>query len=145
MSVNKAILIGRLGKDPELRYTQSGSGVATFSLATDRQWKGQDGQKQRETTWHNIVVWGKRAEVVKEYLTKGQQIYIEGRIVNRSYDDKEGNKKYTSEVVLEDFAFLGSRSETAGSPGAGSESSYQPDSAPPPPSGEASDDDDLPF
>jgi single-strand DNA-binding protein len=145
MSVNKAILIGRLGKDPELRYTQSGSGVATFSLATDRQWKGQDGQKQRETTWHNIVVWGKRAEVVKEYLTKGQQIYIEGRIVNRSYDDKEGNKKYTSEVVLEDFAFLGSRSETAGSPGTGSESSYQPDSAPPPPSGEASDDDDLPF
>ena len=145
MSVNKAILIGRLGKDPELRYTQSGSGVASFSLATDRQWKGQDGQKQRETTWHNIVVWGKRAEVVKEYLTKGQQIYIEGRIVNRSYDDKEGNKKYISEVVLEDFAFLGSRSETAGSPGTGSGSSDQSDSTSPPPSGEASDDDDLPF
>ena len=107
MSVNKAVLIGRLGKDPELRYTQSGTGVANFSLATDRSWKGEDGQKQRETTWHNIVVWGKRAEVVKEYLTKGQQIYIEGRIVNRSYDDKEGNKKYISEVVLEDFAFLG--------------------------------------
>jgi single-strand DNA-binding protein len=144
MSVNKAILIGRLGKDPELRYTQSGSGVASFSLATDRSWKGQDGQKQRETTWHNIVVWGKRAEVVKEYLTKGQQIYIEGRIVNRSYDDKEGNKKYISEIVLEDFAFLGSKGEGGGG-GGGSAPSGPPDSAPPPPSGEASDDDDLPF
>lgn len=148
MSVNKVILIGRLGKDPELKYTQSGRAVANFSLATDRSWKGQDGQKQRDTTWHNIVVWGKRAEVVKEYLAKGQQIYIEGRIDNRSYDDKEGNKKYISEVVLEDFAFLGSKGDSPGGGGpggGGSAPSDQPDSSPPPPSGEASDDDDLPF
>lgn len=148
MSVNKVILIGRLGKDPELKYTQSGRAVANFSLATDRSWKGQDGQKQRDTTWHNIVVWGKRAEVVKEYLAKGQQIYIEGRIDNRSYDDKEGNKKYISEVVLEDFAFLGSKGDSPGGGGpggGGSAPSDQPESSPPPPSGEASDDDDLPF
>lgn len=148
MSVNKVILIGRLGKDPELKYTQGGRAVANFSLATDRSWKGQDGQKQRDTTWHNIVVWGKRAEVVKEYLTKGQQVYIEGRIDNRSYDDKEGNKKYISEVVLEDFAFLGSKGDSPGGGGGGgysAPSGGQPDSSPPPPSGEASDDDDLPF
>lgn len=143
MSVNKVILIGRLGKDPELRYTQSGSGVANFSLATDRSWKGQDGEKQRETTWHNIVVWGKRAEVVKEYFSKGKQIYIEGRIVNRSYDDKEGNKKYISEVVLEDFAFIdGDKKE-----------SREDDEAPEMPTeeeeeektGSEDDDDSLPF
>ena len=146
MSVNKVILIGRLGKDPELKYTQGGRAVANFSLATDRSWKGQDGQKVRDTTWHNIVVWGKRAEVVKEYLTKGQQIYIEGRIDNRSYDDKEGNKKYISEVVLEDFAFLGSKGDSPGGAGGYSApSGGRPDSSPPPPSGEASDDDDLPF
>ena len=143
MSVNKAILVGRLGKDPELRYTQSGSAVASFTMATDRTWKGQDGEKQKETTWHNITVWGKRAEVVKEYLTKGQQIYIEGRISNRSYDDKEGNKKYLSEVVVEDFQFLGSRGDSGGG-SAGPSGQPGPD-LPPPPAGEASDDDDLPF
>ncbi|MEA3297680.1 MAG: single-stranded DNA-binding protein, partial [candidate division Zixibacteria bacterium] len=77
MSVNKAILVGRLGKDPELKYTPSGTAVANFSLATNRQWKGQDGQKAEETTWHNIVVWGRRAEVIKEYMSKGGQIYLE--------------------------------------------------------------------
>jgi single-strand DNA-binding protein len=143
MSVNKAILVGRLGKDPELRYTQSGTAVASFTMATNRQWKGQDGQKAEETTWHNITVWGKRAEVVKEYLTKGQQIYIEGRISNRSYDDKEGNKKYFSEVVVEDFQFLGSRGDSGGG-SAGPSDQPGPD-LPPPPAGEASDDDDLPF
>jgi len=142
MSVNKAILVGRLGKDPELRYTQSGSAVASFTLATDRQWKGQDGEKQRETTWHNIVVWGKRAEVVKEWLSKGQQVYIEGRISNRSYDDKDGNKRYISEVILEDFQFLGSRGDSGGGAGPSNRSTSE---TPPPPSGEASDDDDLPF
>lgn len=147
MSVNKAILIGRLGKDPELKYTQGGRAVANFSVATNERWKGQDGQKQESTTWHNIVAWGKQAEVMKEYLSKGQQVYIEGRIDNRSYDDKDGNKKYISEVVVQNFQFIGSRGDSAGGGpgGGGSAPSDQPDSSPPPPSGEASDDDDLPF
>ncbi len=109
MSVNKVILIGNLGKDPDLRYTPGGKAVASFSLATSERWTGQDGQKQENTTWHNIVAWGKQAEVMKEYLAKGKQVYIEGRIANRSYDDKEGNKKYISEVVVQNFTFLGSK------------------------------------
>ncbi len=143
MSVNKVILVGRLGKDPELRYTQSGSAVASFSLATNRSWKGQDGQRQEETTWHNIVVWGRQAEVIKEYMGKGRQIYLEGRIANRSYDDKEGNKKYISEVVVEDFKFLGDKGDSSGGGGGGGQQS--PPTNPPPPSGKASEDDDLPF
>ena len=93
MSVNKAILIGRLGKDPELKYTPAGSAVCSFSLATSRRWKGQDGEAKDDTTWHNIVAWGRQAEVMKEYLHKGKEVYIEGRINNRSYEDKEGNRK----------------------------------------------------
>lgn len=147
MSVNKAILVGRLGKDPELRYTPNGRAVASFPLATDRRWKGQDGQQQSETTWHNIVAWGRQAEVINEYMSKGRQLYIEGRISNRSYDDKDGNKRWISEVVVENFTFLGDRGdsggggsrESAAAPGAPEE----PQSAPP--QGEASDDDDLPF
>lgn len=140
MSVNKVILVGRLGKDPELRYTQSGSAVASFSLATNRSWKSKDGQKQEETTWHNIVVWGKQAEILKEYMSKGRQIYLEGRIANRSYDDKEGNKKYISEVVVEEFRFLGDKGDSGGGGGP-----QGPPTDPPPPSGKASEDDDLPF
>jgi single-strand DNA-binding protein len=109
MSVNKVILIGNLGKDPDLRYTPGGKAVASFSLATSERWTNQEGQKQENTTWHNIVAWGKQAEVMKEYLAKGKQVYIEGRIQNRSYEDKEGNKKYISEVVVQNFTFLGSR------------------------------------
>ena len=96
MSVNKAILVGRLGKDPELRYTPSGAAVASFTLATNERWTGQDGQANERTTWHNIVVWGKMAETVKEYLRKGRQVYIEGRIQNRTSDYKEGNKRFVS-------------------------------------------------
>ena len=143
MSVNKAILVGHLGKDPELRYTQSGKAVASFTLATNERWTTQDGQKQESTTWHNIVAWGKQAEVIKEYLSKGRQIYIEGRIANRSYDDKEGNKRYVSEVVVQNFQFLGSRGDSGGG-SAGPSDQPGPD-LPPPPAGEASDDDDLPF
>lgn len=144
MSVNKAILIGRLGQDPELRYTAGGKAVCSFSLATSERWTGQDGQKQESTTWHNIVSWGRQAEVMKEYLTKGQQVYIEGRIDNRSYEDKEGQKKYRSEVVVQNFQFLGSRGEGAGSGGGGSVSSGA--SAGMPPESQAGpEDDDLPF
>lgn len=138
MSVNKAILIGRLGKDPELRYTQSGKAVASFSLATSERWTGQDGQKQESTTWHNIVVWGRQAEVIKEYMHKGSQIFIEGRISNRSYDDKDGNKKYISEIVVQNFTFLDSKGAGGGAPSGGSD-------MPPPPPPDSGGDDDLPF
>jgi len=143
MSVNKAILVGRLGKDPELRYTPSGRAVASFSLATSERWTGQDGQKNESTTWHNIVAWGKQAEVIKEYLTKGREVYIEGRIDNRSYDDKEGNKRYISEVVVQSFQFIGGRGDSGGGSGQSAPPADMP-SGPPPDSGNGGDDD-LPF
>lgn len=146
MSVNKAILIGRLGQDPELRYTPGGKAVCSFSLATSERWTGQDGQKNESTTWHNIVSWGRQAEVMKEYLTKGQQVYIEGRIDNRSYEDKEGQKKYRSEVVVQNFQFLGTRGEGGGggSMAPSSSSSGSSDGMPPESKG-SNGDDDLPF
>lgn len=145
MSVNKAILIGRLGQDPELRYTAGGKAVCSFSLATSERWTGQDGQKQESTTWHNIVSWGRQAEVMKEYLTKGQQVYIEGRIDNRSYEDKEGQKKYRSEVVVQNFQFLGSRGEGGGASGGGGSVSSGASAGMPPESQAGPEDDDLPF
>ncbi len=147
MSVNKAILIGRLGKDPELRYTSGGKAVASFSLATSERWSSADGQKQESTTWHNIVAWGKQAEVMKEYLSKGKEVYIEGRIVNRSYDDREGVKKYISEVVVQSFQFVGSKGDSASSGGSGGYSSAPPADMPasPPAGGSGGGDDDLPF
>lgn len=141
MSVNKAILIGNLGRDPELKYTSSGKAVATFTLATSERWTGQDGQKQESTTWHNIVAWGRQAEVINEYLAKGRQVYIEGRIANRSYDDKDGNKKYISEVVVQNFQFLGGK---GGDSGGGGRSAQSEASAAPAADG-APTDDDLPF
>ena len=145
MSVNKAILIGNLGKDPELRYTPSGKAVATFSLATTERWKGQDGQKSESTTWHNIVAWGRQAEVIKEYLAKGRQVYIEGRIVNRSYDDKEGNKKYISEVVVQNFQFIGNKGDQGGGGVDKDFAQQSPDASEPPPPDTSGGDDDLPF
>ena len=109
MSVNKVILVGNLGKDPELRYTASGAAVANFSLATVNNFKNQDGEK--ETTWHNIVAWKQLAEICGKYLQKGKQVYIEGRIQHRSYDDKDGNKKYITEIVAENMQMLGSKSD----------------------------------
>jgi len=141
MSVNKVILIGNLGRDPELKYTPGGQAVASFSLATTERWKGQDGQKNERTVWHNIVAWGRQAELAKEYLHKGRQVYIEGRIDNRSYDKKDGSGKgYISEVVAQNIQFLGSRSDSGGETPSGSE---PPSSSPPQDS--SGDDDDLPF
>ena len=142
MSVNKAILIGRLGKDPELRYTPAGTAVVRFTIATNEKWTGQDGQSNERTVWHNIVAWGRQAEIIKEHLSKGRQVYIEGRIDNRSYDDKDGNKRYISEVVVQTFRFLGSRDDamSESSKVSGNESDM-----PPPSSEPAGDDDDLPF
>ncbi len=144
MSVNKAILIGRLGKDPDLRYTPGGKAVASFSLATSEPWSGLDGQKKESSSWHQIVAWGRQAEVLKEYMHKGSQIYIEGRISNRSYDDKEGNKKYISEVVVQNFQFLDSKSSSSGTY-ADNEQQAPAGTPPAPPASPGSDDDDLPF
>ncbi len=110
-SVNKVILIGNLGKDPELRYAPSGSAVANFSLATSEQWKDQEGNPQERTSWHNIVVWGKLAEIAAEYLKKGRKVYVEGRIQYRDYEGKDGNKRYVTEVVVNDLVMLGSRQD----------------------------------
>jgi single-strand DNA-binding protein len=106
-SLNKAMLIGNLGKDPELRYTTSGVAVATFSLATNESWKDQDGNLQERTEWHNIVAWKKLAEICGEWLKKGKKVYIEGRIQTRSYDDKNtGTKKYITEIVADNMIML---------------------------------------
>ena len=108
-SLNKAMLIGHLGRDPELKYTEGGKAVAKFSIATSEKWKDKEGESSEKTVWHNIVAWGKQAEVINQYLSKGSPVYIEGRIENRSYDDKDGNKKYISEVVVQQFQFLGKK------------------------------------
>lgn len=142
MSVNKVILVGHLGKDPELKYTSNSRAVVNFSLATNERWTSQDGQKQEKTTWHNIVAWGKQAEVINEYLRKGRQVYIEGRIDNRSWDKEDGTKGYISEVVVQNIQFLGGRDDAVGA----SQSAPSTPTANTPPSPDASkDDDDLPF
>jgi single-strand DNA-binding protein len=107
--VNKVILIGNLGRDPEVRSTPSGQPVANFTLATSRRWRDKNGQKQEQTEWHQVVVWGKQAEIAGQYLTKGKQIYLEGRLQTRSWDDKNsGEKRYRTEVICENFQMLGS-------------------------------------
>ena len=113
--VNKVILVGNLGRDPEVRSTTSGQPVATFSLATNRRWNDRQGNRQEETEWHQIVCWGRQAEVAGEYLRKGKQIYVEGRIQTRSWDDRQtGEKKYRTEIVCENFQMLGQRGDSGG-------------------------------
>lgn len=107
MSVNKVILLGRLGQDPELKYTPGGSAVCNFSLATTESWTDKSGQKQEKTEWHRIVVWGKLAELCNQYLAKGRQAFLEGRLQTRSWDDKDGNKKYTTEILASTVQFIG--------------------------------------
>ncbi len=117
-SLNKVMLIGNLGKDPELRYTSSGVAVATFSLATNESWKDQDGNTQERTEWHNIVAWRKLAEICGEWLKKGKKVYIEGRIQTRSYDDKNtGTKKYITEIVADSMIMLDSKGAAENGPG----------------------------
>jgi single-strand DNA-binding protein len=110
-SLNKVMLIGRLGKDPEIRYTPDGSQVANFSLATGEIWTDKGGTRQERTEWHLIVAWGKLADLAKRYLSKGRQVYIEGRIRTREWDDKDGNKRRTTEIMANNMVLLGSRSE----------------------------------
>jgi single-strand DNA-binding protein len=112
-SVNKVILVGRLGKDPEVKYTQTGVPVARFTIATDESWKDQSGEKQQRTEWHNIVAWRKLAEICGQYLNKGKLVYIEGRLQTRSWEDKEGNKRYTTEVQADNMVMLSARTDEA--------------------------------
>jgi single-strand DNA-binding protein len=106
-SVNKVILVGNLGRDAELRYTPGGAAVATLNLATTEVWNDKGGQRQEKTEWHRIVLWGKQAESLQEYLTKGKQIYVEGRLQTRQWDDKDGNKRYTTEIKADRITLLG--------------------------------------
>ena len=108
MSVNKVIILGRLGQDPELKYTPSGAGVCNFSLATTESWSDKNsGQKQERTEWHRVVVWGKLAELCNQYLSKGRQAFVEGKLQTRSWDDKSGQKRYTTEINATSVQFIG--------------------------------------
>ncbi len=147
-SLNKVMLIGNLGKDPELRYTASGVPVATFSLATNESWKDQDGNLQEKTEWHNIVAWKKLAEICGEWLKKGKKVYIEGRIQTRSYDDKNtGAKRYITEIVADSMIMLDSRGPMeGGGRGEPSQASQGNSTAPVDlPSTGSAEDSDLPF
>ena len=112
-NLNKVMLIGHLGRDPELRYTPSGRPVATFSLATNRSWHSADGERHEETEWFNIVAWGSLAEICNQHLSKGQQVYIEGRLQTRRWDDAEGKKHFATEVVARELIMFGDRHEAA--------------------------------
>jgi single-strand DNA-binding protein len=113
MSVNKVILVGRLGRDPETRYTGGGQAVANFSIATDETYKDRNGEKQKRTEWHKIVVWGKQAEIAQQYLKKGSLLFLEGRIQSREWQDKEGQKRTSFEIVANNFRMLGGRGDGA--------------------------------
>src|SRR5882757_1728411 len=123
-SVNKVILVGNLGRDAELRYTPGGAAVATLNMATTEVWNDKSGQKQEKTEWHRVVFWGKVAESLTEYLTKGKQVYVEGRLETRQWNDKDGNKRYTTEIRGDRIVLLGGGGQRGGgmSRGGGEES-----------------------
>ncbi len=133
-SVNKVILLGNLGRDPELRYTPNGTPVANFTLATNEVWKDKEGQKQEHTEWHRVVIWGKLAEVAGEYLKKGRQVYIEGSIRSRTYKDKDGNDRTATEIRADNLVMVG-RAEGGSGEGARSAADASPEFS----------DDDIPF
>jgi len=144
-SVNKVILVGRLGKDPEVKYTPSGTPVAKFTLATDDVYKDRAGEQQRRTEWHTIVAWSKLAEICGEYLVKGKQVYIEGSIRSRQWEDQTGNKRTAYEIVARDMKMLGSRADSERSSVAPGRAAPSPETdSPPPPSPEITDED-IPF
>ena len=115
MSVNKVILVGNVGKDPETRYLEGGTAVCSFSLATSESYRNRDGERVTNTEWHNIVLWRGLAEVAEKYVKKGSQLFIEGRIRTRSWEDRDGNKRYTTEIVGDNMQMLGRRSDDQGS------------------------------
>jgi single-strand DNA-binding protein len=111
--VNRVIILGRLGTDPEVKYTQSGTAVTRFNVATNESWLNKEGQKEEKTEWHRIVVWGKQAENCGQYLAKGRQVYVEGRLQTSNWEDKDGNKRYTTEIIAQTVQFIDSRAEGA--------------------------------
>jgi single-strand DNA-binding protein len=141
--VNKVILIGNLGSDPTTRYTASGTAVCNFNLATSERFNNKSGEREERTEWHRVVAWAKLAEICNEYLKKGKQVYIEGRLQTRAWDDKEGNKRYTTEVVAQNMTMLGRVGDSPmdvpsqGAPG-GQEMASTP-------AGDSGEEDDLPF
>ncbi len=136
--LNKVMLIGNLGRDPEVRTTPSGQPVANFTLATNRRWTDREGNRQEQTEWHRIVCWGKQAEIAGQYLRKGKQIYVEGRLQTRSWEDRNsGEKRHTTEIVCDNFQMLGGRG------GDGFEAGEPPAGRPEPEGGLS--DDDIPF
>jgi single-strand DNA-binding protein len=154
MSVNKVILLGRLGQNPEVRHTPSGASVANFSLATNETWMDKNGQKQERTEWHRIVVWGKLADLCGQYLAKGRQAYVEGRLQTRQWQDKDGQTKYTTEVQAQTVQFLGAQAGAGAGQGVGqgaamgasSQPSYSEPQGMEPGRGEPSfTEDDIPF
>jgi single-strand DNA-binding protein len=125
MSVNKVILIGRLGQNPEVRHTPSGQSVANFTLATNESWTDKQGQKQERTEWHRIVVWGKLADLCGQYLAKGRQCFLEGKLQTRQWQDKDGQTKYTTEVLASTVQFLGGNAQQGAGQGAGNNGNQQ--------------------
>jgi len=136
--LNKVMIIGHLGRDPEMRYTPSGRPVTTFTVATSRSWNTVDGARHQETEWFNVVAWGNLAEICKQYLTKGQQVYIEGRLQTRHWEDKEGNKHSSIEIVANEMMMLGDRRDSNNAEKHSGESAEEPE----PPS---ADEDEFPF
>ena len=126
--INKVILVGNLGQDPELRYTQAGTAVATLSVATSRVWKDRDGNKQEETEWHRVIVWAQTAEFCGNYLTKGNKVYVEGRLQTRKWQDQNGNDRYTTEIVSNELKSLTPKNggEAGGSTGGNGDSHGEP-------------------
>jgi len=150
--VNKAILIGNLGADPEVRFTPGGQAVANFRIATSESWTDKGGQKQERTEWHRIVVWGKLAELCGEYLAKGRQCFVEGRLQTREWTDKENRKNYTTEIVANNVVFLGARDPSMAAASRGRRNGAEEYGAPPPgaeestaPAAAAATEDDIPF
>jgi len=141
--INKVIIVGNLGKDPEVSYVPSGAAVAKFSVATSDTWKDKtSGEKKERTEWHRIVAWDKLGEICGKYLSKGRQVYVEGKLQSRSYDDKEGVKRYVTEIIAQDVQFLGgNRDSSDSSRSSGGPSHREPDGGRGPTGG----DDDIPF
>jgi single-strand DNA-binding protein len=143
--INKAILIGNLGADPEIRYTQAGKQVATFRIATTERWKGQDGQMQESTEWHRIVAWERLAEICGEYLNKGSRVYIEGKIQTRKWQDQDGNDKYTTEIIAREMKMLSPRGGDSSGAGGKYGGASNQESFPEPPPGYGGMGEDVPF
>jgi single-strand DNA-binding protein len=149
-SVNKVIIVGNLGADPEMKYTQNNTPVTNFRIATTDVWTDkQSGEKQERTEWHRIVAWGRLGEICGQYLRKGKQVYIEGRLQTRDWEDRDGNKRYTTEIVAQTMQMLGRRSDEEGyqAPRQAAEASAASDTdfPAPPDSAAAAEEDDLPF